>query len=236
MQKNRGTSIDRPKPELRLPDPVLVGEGELAKSGRTRARVLEAAVECLAQLGYSKTTTATVAERAGLTRPAMQYHFPTRKKLVEAMVYYVMHQRSRAYYEAIEPIYGDPHFVEKSVAVAWEQLQGSLFQAYVELMAVARTDSDVGAIFHPALAEYDRSRRDIARAAFPSEVASAPWLDLRRDLLRFALEGMAQQKDLAFSPERRRAEVVAFLQALTAEPEGPALMMKAKKAVSSGKR
>jgi AcrR family transcriptional regulator len=54
------------------------------RSRATRARLLEAAVECLAELGYQASSVAVVAERAGVSRGAAQHHFPTRETLFTA--------------------------------------------------------------------------------------------------------------------------------------------------------
>jgi AcrR family transcriptional regulator len=59
------------------------------RSRVTRQRLLEAAVECLAELGWSGTTVAVVARRAGVSRGAAQHHFPTRVELVTAAVAHV---------------------------------------------------------------------------------------------------------------------------------------------------
>jgi AcrR family transcriptional regulator len=51
------------------------------RSRVTRAKLLESAVSCLAELGWNKATVAVVAERAGVSRGATQHYFPTREDL-----------------------------------------------------------------------------------------------------------------------------------------------------------
>jgi AcrR family transcriptional regulator len=63
---------------------AVVREPRQERSRATRARLLEAAVECLAELGYQASTVALVAERAGVSRGAAQHHFPTRDALFTA--------------------------------------------------------------------------------------------------------------------------------------------------------
>src|SRR3954469_9459169 len=58
------------------------------RSRVTRRRLLEAAVECLASVGWAGTTVAVVAERAGVSRGAAQHHFRNREELVTAAVEY----------------------------------------------------------------------------------------------------------------------------------------------------
>ncbi|MER5769892.1 TetR/AcrR family transcriptional regulator [Streptomyces sp. NPDC001985] len=66
------------------------------RSRATRQRLLEAAVACLAEVGWAGSTVAVVAERAGVSRGAAQHHFPTREDLFTAAVEYVAEQRSTA--------------------------------------------------------------------------------------------------------------------------------------------
>jgi hypothetical protein len=46
------------------------------RSRATRRRLFEAAIDCLASIGWARTTVALVAERAGVSRGAAQHHFP----------------------------------------------------------------------------------------------------------------------------------------------------------------
>lgn len=66
------------------------------RSRATRQRLLEAAVACLAELGWSGSTVSVVAERAGVSRGAAQHHFPTREDLFTAAVEHVAAERSAA--------------------------------------------------------------------------------------------------------------------------------------------
>jgi AcrR family transcriptional regulator len=66
-----------------------VGEPKQDRSRATRERLLEAAVASLAESGWARTTVATVAARAGVSRGAAQHHFPTRGDLVTAAIRYM---------------------------------------------------------------------------------------------------------------------------------------------------
>ncbi len=66
------------------------------RSRATRRRLLEAAVACLAELGWGGSTVSVVAERAGVSRGAAQHHFPTREDLFTAAVEHVAAERSAA--------------------------------------------------------------------------------------------------------------------------------------------
>ena len=56
------------------------------KSAMTRTAILEATIKCLLELGYANTTTALIANYAGLSRGAMMHHFPSRMSVMKAVV------------------------------------------------------------------------------------------------------------------------------------------------------
>ncbi len=216
--------------EHRLPDPTDIGEGSFAKSRETRRRILEASVHCLAESGYASTSTTMVANRAGLTRAAMLYHYPSKAALVEATVHYVTRARVEMYAQAMASIPHGEDYFGVAIDMAWEHLQTPEFRAFKELSAAARTDAEVAAVFTPALVEYDRARRATARRLFPSDHNAQPWFDLRRDIVRFLLEGLADEPDgLSFAAEQRRHEILAFLKALSTTKQGDALLAIAQK-------
>ncbi|MDB5481411.1 MAG: DNA-binding transcriptional regulator, AcrR family [Caulobacteraceae bacterium] len=204
---------------LRLPDPTIIKKGELQKSSRTRKRILDAAIECLADVGYSGTNTSAVASRAGLTRPAMLYHFASRASLIEAVVYHIMRIRLELFLRDVRTIQQQDEMVE----IAWRHLHTSVFRAFTELMVVAHSDEDLARIFGPALAEYDRARRDVSMATAPKEEIEAPWFNLRRDVFRFLLEGFAMQGGLSYDAERRRSAILAFAKILFYTDDGIAV-------------
>ena len=51
---------------------------QVEKSAMTRWSILEATIQCLLELGYANTTTALIANYAGVSRGAMMHHFPSR--------------------------------------------------------------------------------------------------------------------------------------------------------------
>ena len=60
------------------------------KSASTRRLIIESAIKCFVDLGYSRTTTTEIAKRAGLSRGAMLHHFPSKVEIVKAAVDYMV--------------------------------------------------------------------------------------------------------------------------------------------------
>jgi len=55
--------------------------GHAARSGETRARMLEAAIEVFGSVGYAAASTRILAERAGASLTAISYHFGGKRDL-----------------------------------------------------------------------------------------------------------------------------------------------------------
>lgn len=66
------------------------------RSRATRDRILESTIACLAESGWQQTTTSMVADRTGISRGALQHHFPTREDLFLTAVDYMF----EAHYQA----------------------------------------------------------------------------------------------------------------------------------------
>lgn len=205
----------------------MISEGELKKSATTRRQIMEAAVDCLAETGYQGTTTTTVSRRAGLTRPAMLYHFPSRMSLIEAVIHYVTRERVHLYTAALSKLPRGGLLEGSYIEVYWEQAQGRLYKAFNELRTAARTDPKLGAVFDPAMVEFDRARRRTALDIYPQSLINKPYFDLRRDIVRYLIEGLAALDAPTHDSERRIDDILSFLKALVSEPQGDALLMRA---------
>ncbi|MER8221942.1 ScbR family autoregulator-binding transcription factor [Streptomyces sp. NPDC094143] len=55
---------------------------------RTRALLLRSAAECIKEYGYDGSSTTDVLRRAGVTRGALYFHFPSKEALADAIVEY----------------------------------------------------------------------------------------------------------------------------------------------------
>lgn len=176
---------------------------------------MDAAVECLVEVGYAGTSTNLVAERSGLARSAMQYHFPTRPDLMAAVVAHVHEQRSAMYRKAMLARPPDVDAFEYAIDLYWEQVHHPLFVAYAELHYAARTDAQLAAMLRPAFEDYERRRAAIHQELFPEVNAElAPeTVTLGRDLARFLVEGMALSM-MTYDVDARTEAVLRFAKSL----------------------
>ncbi len=113
---------------------------EQERSRLTRQRLMEAAVACLVEYGWSGTTTTVVAERAGVSRGAQLHHYPTRAELVVAAVAHVGKVLVDDILAAAEELPSGPGRTEAVLQMLGDFYSGPLFVAALELWVAARTD------------------------------------------------------------------------------------------------
>jgi len=126
------------------------------RSETTRARLMDATVECLIELGWAGTTTTVVAQRAGVSRGAQLHHYPARADLVVAAV---EHLGAARFAEAREAAAALPDGAGRTRAVLdmlAELHTGPLFRAALELWVAARSDAELRAVVAPLEAEVGR--------------------------------------------------------------------------------
>ncbi|MGH0030378.1 MAG: TetR/AcrR family transcriptional regulator [Myxococcota bacterium] len=69
---------------VRAPRPVRRSHAE--RTAETRRRVLDAVVECIAELGFQRTTGTEIARRAGISWGAVQHHFGDKNGILAAVL------------------------------------------------------------------------------------------------------------------------------------------------------
>jgi AcrR family transcriptional regulator len=115
-------------------------EPQQDRSRATRRRLLEAAIECLAEVGWSGSTVAVVAERAGVSRGAAQHHFPTREDLVTSAVEHVSEERLALLRSHARDLPRGPGRTQAVIDMVEHMYTGPVFRAAIHLWVAASSD------------------------------------------------------------------------------------------------
>ncbi|WP_407566930.1 TetR/AcrR family transcriptional regulator [Polymorphospora sp. A560] len=126
------------------------------RSRATRARLLEATVECLVERGWSGTTTTLVATRAGVSRGAQLHHYPTKAALVMAAVEHLSDRRAAEIRAEARALPTGPNRLDRVVDMLAAAFTGPLFVAALEVWVAARTDAELRAALVPLEARVGR--------------------------------------------------------------------------------
>lgn len=130
------------------------------RSRSTRAALVDAAVDAIAELGWTGATVAVIAERAGVSRGAAQHHFPTREDLVTATVEYVGEQQVAQLRERAEEL--PDRSVAPVVQMLLELYTGPAFRAALHMWVAASTDEALREVVVPLEARVGREAHLVA--------------------------------------------------------------------------
>jgi AcrR family transcriptional regulator len=104
------------------------------RTARTRARVIDAVVESIADVGFQRTTATEIAARAGVTWGAVQHHFGGKDGLLVA----VLEHSFNRFAERLDDIPVEDATLEKRAALfvdrAWEHFRSRLYRSTFEIL------------------------------------------------------------------------------------------------------
>jgi AcrR family transcriptional regulator len=133
-----------------------------ARGDDTRTLILDAARDALARDGYAKTTTRTIAERAGVQLSLVHYHFRTKQQLLAA----VLARENERLLGRQRELYGSPEPLSAKWRMACAYLREDLRTGYVrilwELWAVGLAEPELAAHWREALAGWHDLLTEVA--------------------------------------------------------------------------
>lgn len=180
------------------------------KGAATRARIVEATIQCLIKYGYAQTTTLKVADEAQLSRGAMMYHFENSAALMFAAAEELHERRLNAHVARAKAV--DHDHTRTMVQKTWEQFSDTNFIAYLELAMAARTDDDLAQVLVPLQREYaDRWRRE-AVSLYPDWRTAPELFDFTLILTQVTLHGLALSVMTHGADEEKREAILANLE------------------------
>lgn len=178
-----------------VPGKQPAGPGEIGwqarKSAATRSQIISAAIRCIVELSYSKTTMIKISEKAGLSRGATLHHFPSKMDIIRAVVEYLHEKRILAFRRSIREIPEDADMAHVAVQAYSDHVSHPIYVALFELSVAARTDPELKEILHPAQLAFDREWYETAWDLFPEWHSDRKAFDLALSLSQQLMEGVA---------------------------------------------
>jgi AcrR family transcriptional regulator len=105
-----------------------------AKSQRARDALCAATIESLVKVGYAETSLNRVAGIAGLSKGALQHHYPSKEDLIAATLNTLLQR-------PFQPGQARPANVEAALLVAWTRfINTPAYRALLEILNAARAD------------------------------------------------------------------------------------------------
>jgi AcrR family transcriptional regulator len=113
------------------------------RTAETRAKLLDATIDCIAEIGYAATTGREVAMRAGVSRGAQTHHFPRRMDLIVSALDEIGQRQLRIWSAGLEGLPPGRARVRRALDTLWEELRSPLWVAATKMWIAADDDPEL---------------------------------------------------------------------------------------------
>jgi AcrR family transcriptional regulator len=179
------------------------------RRAETRARLIDATIKLLHKKGAAKTTTAKVAEAAGVTRGAIQYHFSSPAELLRATVNEISHRLGQHMDVAKLKTLPLPDRINNIVDQYWKGFGSNTYTAFIEMAVGNRLEHDLGSAIQEALVDLEGKRVSMWLDLFADCPRSEADLLTWRATLLTSLRGLALTKMIT-SPKNEKNQLNQF--------------------------
>jgi AcrR family transcriptional regulator len=184
------------------------------RSTESRERLLSAAIRLLKDGGYSAASVKAIAAEAGMSLGSLQHHFPTKAKLMTAVVERLAEKRL-ATYQAQAEVIADPlaRYIS-SFDSTWALVKEPEFVAVLEILLARRSDPELWSESEAAIEATEAFLKQwVSRLA--ADVGDPPAVaQFRRSLSNTFLYGLAMQLTVGMDPAEAE-ELAKYWKALT---------------------
>jgi AcrR family transcriptional regulator len=130
----------------------------------TVARLLDASIDTIIDVGYARASAAVIAKRAQVSDGALFRHFPTMGDFMAATAREVMRRQLDAFTKQVAEIPADKPALEAALTIMRDLTGNATNTVMYELMVAARTDEKLRATLQEVLTEYAANIYDVAKA------------------------------------------------------------------------
>ena len=123
-----------------------------------RETICLAALHCLAELGYARTTILRIVNRANVSKGALQHHFPTKEDLMTATAERIL-RNATFMPEAAQRQRSLHRDTAQEIMRGWTKLVDTdEYRALLEILVAIRTDKALQERLSPILKEWNKQR------------------------------------------------------------------------------
>ena len=193
------------------------GSVRSGRAAKTRWKLLDATAELLAERGYSRLSTAAVAERAGVAHGTLFKHFPTKSALMAATTERVLEDVVGQFLGMAREFAGQPEPIDQALRAVWSLFRSERLQATLELYVAARTDEALREALRSIFTTHRSAFLSAARALLPASADESHFESNVTGILATLLGGALLwsvvpepeffQSELAFVDRIARAEL-----------------------------
>lgn len=120
----------------------------------TIARLLDAGIATIIEIGYARASAAVIAKRAGMSVGAVFRHYPTMGEFMAATAHEVLRRQLELFSKQVAEIPAEGPAIGATLAILRDVTGNDTNAVLYELMVAARTDDKLRATLQRVLTEY----------------------------------------------------------------------------------
>jgi AcrR family transcriptional regulator len=159
------------------------------RSAATVAKLIQATIEAIVDVGYAGASTREICDRAGISQGGLFRHFPTRRDLIVATLVDLYERRLTDLEARLSPDLGGATAkqIAAQLRIARDLVRDPLNMVFVEVVMASRTEPDLRAGLVPLLERSDRELMAIVGrnpvVARLSDTSRRVWLDFVQQVI-----------------------------------------------------
>ncbi|MFN3312626.1 MAG: TetR/AcrR family transcriptional regulator [Hyphomonas sp.] len=130
------------------------------RTANMRKRLIDAAIECLNEVGLGMTTLQRITDRAKVSRGAFVHHFPTRVDLLIAVAEHAAVAQNTHVRRRLAHLQPGMQIFEAITMATWEAIVQPTAIALLEIMIGARSDTELARRFRPLIDRLEADQRE----------------------------------------------------------------------------
>jgi AcrR family transcriptional regulator len=166
------------------------------RSEETRTKLIQAAIQCISDLGYSRTTLTEITRRAGVSVGAAQHHFPSKTDLIFATINYVFTEMHMFLAEMPHTSRSIEERIDHLLNNYWAWFSSPTYLAAWELIIGARQDEQLFAMIRQRIATGGKEIDQMWRKTFADSGVDDEQLHATVQFTFETLRGMALHRVL----------------------------------------
>jgi AcrR family transcriptional regulator len=166
-------------------------------SAQSRGRIVAATMSSLAEVGYAGTTMSGIAERVGLTRAALIYHFENKYVLMAAVANAIYDEMGVRFREAAPASLNPRERIFALLDASYAMTDSVIQMALIELLLAARRDPACRAEVAPTIEQRDQGFNEVWHAIVEGATDHPERMDLLRDFSVSVFRGMTICRSLS---------------------------------------
>lgn len=182
----------------------------------TVARLLQASIDTIIEVGYARASAAVITKRAGVSVGALFRHFETMGDFMAATAYEVLRRQLETFTKQVAEIPADRPALPAALTILRDITAGSTNAVLYELMVAARTDEKLKETLQNVLGQYSAKIHDAARALPGAESFPEETFPVIVALMTNVFDGSAIVRGVLPQPELEEQRIPMLTALLTA--------------------